>query len=569
MKKYDFKGWATRNNIKCSDGRTILKDAFIENDGMTVPLVWNHQHNEPENVLGHALLENRPEGVYAYCTFNDTRDGAIAKALVQHRDVNSLSIYANQLKQDGSKNVMHGIIREVSLVLAGANPGAYIEDVIEHADGSVAESEAVVWNDPDNVCIELPEDEPIAHSDKEDKDEGNETSKEIKEMDNNEKTVLDVIDGMSEEEQKVMFAFIGAALEESKKNDEGENDVKQNAFDYYNEQHEETVLTHDAMETIFQDGKRLGSLRESFLAHAQEYGIENFDFIKSEDKNYYDRPQFIRNNPTGWISTVINGVHHTPFANVRTIFADLTTEEARARGYETGDRKIDEVFKLLKRSLSPTTVYKKQKFDRDDLIDADFDVLPWVKDEMNVMLDEEKARCYVFGDGRSNSDPGKIKEDRIVPIIKDDDFFTIKVTVTPEQNQTLEDAIIDQAILSQDDYQGSGNLVGLFAAKQVSKMLIQKDKFGHRLYKTIDELASAMGLQQIVKVPSGVCPAGFYGVLVDFNDYNVGEKNMGKKSFFEDFDINFNQQYYLLEQRQSAGLIRPFSAILLKSQAYG
>ena len=568
MKKYDFKGWATRNNIKCSDGRTILKDAFIENDGMTVPLVWNHQHNEPENVLGHALLENRPEGVYAYCTFNDTRDGAIAKALVQHRDVNSLSIYANQLKQDGSKNVMHGIIREVSLVLAGANPGAYIEDVIEHADGSVAESEAVVWNDPDNVCIELPEDAPIAHSDKEDKDEGNETKEETKEMDKKEKTVQDVIDGMSEEEQKVMFAFIGAALAKSTKNDEGENDVKHNVFDY-DEQQEETVLTHDAMETIFQDGKRLGSLRESFLAHAQEYGIENFDFIKSEDKNFYDRPQFIRSQPVGWISTVINGVHHTPFANVRTIFADITEDDARAKGYIKGEAKKDEVFKLLKRSLAPTTIYKKQKFDRDDLIDADFDTLPWIKEEMEVKFDEEKARAYIFGDGRSNSDPDKIKEDRIVPVIKDDDLFTIKVTVTPEEGQTLEDAIIDQAILSQDDYQGSGNLIGLFSARRVSKMLIQKDKFGHRLYKTIDELASAMGLQQIVKVPAGVVPEDFYGVMLDLDDYNVGEKNMGKKSFFEDFDIVFNQQHYLLEQRQSGGLIRPYSAIYLKAASNG
>ena len=569
---YDFKGWATKNNIKCSDGRTILKDAFKDNDGMTVPLVWNHQHNEPENVLGHALLENRPEGVYAYCTFNDTMYGTIAKALVQHHDVNSLSIYANQLKQDGSKNVMHGVIREVSLVLAGANPGAYIEDIVSHADGS-EESEARIWNMPEDVELE------VYHAEEQTKDEVKKESaesekKEKDDMDGDKRSVLEVIDGMDETEQKVMFAFIGAALESAKsatKKKEGETEVKHNVFDEYGteQQSNNDTLAHDALQEIWDDGKRMGSLRESYLAHAQDHGIQNLDFIKSEDKNYYDRPQFIRNNPTGWIATVINGVHHTPFANVRTIFADLTTEEARARGYETGDRKLDEVFKLLKRSLSPTTVYKKQKFDRDDLIDADFDVLPWVKDEMNVMLDEEKARCYVFGDGRSNSDPGKIKEDRIVPIIKDDDFFTIKVTVTPEQGQTLEDALIDQAILSQDDYQGSGNLVGLFAAKQVSKMLIQKDKFGHRLYKTMDELASAMGLQQIVKVPSGVCPTGFYGVLVDFNDYNVGEKNMGKKSFFEDFDINFNQQYYLLEQRQSAGLIRPFSAILLKSQAYG
>lgn len=563
MKKYDFRGWATKNNIKCSDGRTILKNAFIENDGMTVPLVWNHQHNEPENVLGHALLENRDEGVYAYCTFNDTRDGAIAKALVQHHDVNSLSIYANQLKQDGSKNVMHGVIREVSLVLAGANPGAYIEDVIEHADGSVVESEAVVWNNPDDACIELPEDTTIAHSDKND---GDETNKETKEMEKKERTVQDVIDGMTEEEQKVMFALIGAARM-SAENEKGETDVKHNLFDA--DEQNETVLVHDAMEVILQDGKRLGSLRESFLAHSQEYGIENLDFVNTEPKDIYDRPQWINNEPSDWVSVVINGVHHTPFEKVRMQFADITGDEARAKGYVKGKYKKEEVFKLLKRVVSGTMIYKKQKFDRQDIIDADFDIIPWVKSEMNIKFDEEKARAYIFGDGRSSGDDDKVDEACIIPVIKDEDLYTIKRDVEPESGESLEHAIITAAVLSQDDYQGSGNITGFFEQRQVSKMLLMEDQFGHRLYKTINELATAMGLKQIVKVPAGICPEGFYGVMLDLRDYNVGQKNAGKKSFFENFDIDYNQQKYLMEEQQSGALTRPYSAIVLRAKSNG
>lgn len=561
MKKYDFSGWATKNNLRCSDGRTIMKDAFIENDGKTVPLVWNHDHNDPSNVLGHALLENRPEGVYAYCSFNDTESGAIAKAIVQHGDIVSLSIYANDLKQDGSL-VRHGRIREVSLVHAGANPGARIEDVITHSeDGDIVVDEAIISQDPNEVEIEL------FHADKDEKQEepkkDPEPEKENKEMaDGNEKTIGDVVDTMNEEQKKVLYALVGLALED--KGNGGSEDVKHNVFDNDYSQNDD-VLVHTAMNEIMKDAKTYGSLRESYLAHAAEYGIENLEFINTEEKDIYDRPQWINNQPTDWVAAVIGGVHHTPFAKVRMQFADITADEARAKGYIKGKYKKEEVFKLLKRSVSPTMIYKKQKFDRQDIIDADFDIIPWVKSEMNVKFDEEKARAYLFGDGRDAADEDKVDEDCIIPIVADEDLFTIKKVVTPAQGESTEHAIITAAVLAQDEYQGSGNITGFFEQTQVSKMLLMEDAHGHRLYKTLPELATAMGINRIVKVPAGICPANFYGVLVDLKDYNIGQKNAGKKAFFDDFDIDYNQQKYLMEEQLSGALTRPYSAIVLKS----
>ena len=560
MKKYDFSGWATKNGLKCSDGRTIMKDAFIENDGKTVPLVWNHKHSDVDDVLGHALLENRDEGVYAYCSFNDTRSGAIAKALVQHGDIVSLSIYANQLKQNGS-DVMHGIIREVSLVLAGANPGAFIESLeVSHNDESAEDEEAIIYTG---------ESLDITHADgeKEDKKDETEPKKETKEMadEKNEKTVKDVMDSLNDEQEKVVYALIGLALQKGAKENSGDEDMKHNLFDN-DTQGGGDELIHTALDVIMKDAKRTGSLRESYLEHAAEYGIENIDFINTEEKDIYDRPQWINNEPSDWVSVVINGVHHTPFAKVRMQFADITADEARAKGYTKGKLKKEEVFKLLKRSVSPTMIYKKQKFDREDIIDADFDIIPWVKAEMNVKFDEEKARAYLFGDGRDAADDDKVDEDKIIPIVKDAELYTIQKVVTPEENESVEHAIISAAVLAQDDYQGSGNLTGFFEAKQVSKMLLMEDQFGHRLYKTMAELASAMGVKQIVKVPAGICPQYFYGLLVDLRDYNVGQKNAGKKSFFENFDIDYNQQKYLMEEQQSGALTRPYSAIVLSSQ---
>ncbi len=556
MSKYDFCGWATRNNLRCSDGRRIMKDAFKECDGQTVPLVWNHQHNDPSNVLGHALLENRDEGVYARCSFNDTESGAIAKALVQHGDIVSLSIYANQLRESTGHDVLHGTIREVSLVHAGANPGAFIDAVMVHGEDS--EGEAVIYTGEDLI---------LRHADEEEKKEEPEetTKKGEKEMANNsEKTVGEVFDTLTEEQKTAVYAIIGQIVEDNggSNNDEGDDeDMKHNVFD--NDYRNDDALIHSALNEVLKDGKRMGSLRESFLEHAAEYGIENIDFINSEDKDIYDRPQFINNQPTSWVSIVMNKVHNTPFAKVRMMFADITEDEARAKGYIKGKYKKEEVFKLLKRSVGPCTIYKKQKFDRDDLIDADFDVIPWVKQEMNVKFDEEKARAYLFGDGRSASDEDKIDESCIIPIVSDEDLYTIKKTVTPAQGESLEHAIITAAVLAQDDYQGSGNTTAFVEAKQVSKMLLMEDQFGHRLYKDIKELASAMGVGEVVKVPAGVVPEGFYALIVDLADYNVGMKNAGKTNFFDDFDIDYNQQKYLMETRQSGALTRPYSAIVL------
>lgn len=554
MEKYDFSGWATKNNLLCSDGRTILKDAFKHNDGQTVPLVWNHQHNEPNNVLGHALLENRDEGVYAYCTFNDTESGQEAKKLVQHKDVCALSIYANQLKQQGM-NVIHGAIREVSLVLAGANPGAFIDSVIAH--GEESNEEAVIFTGEDIV---------IEHADNKCETEESKMDNEEKKPDG-EKTVGEVFETFTDEQKNVVYAMIGQALEDagvSDEENEEENDMKHNVFD--NDQKNENVLSHDAMNTIIADGKRFGSLKESFIQHAAEYGIENIDWLFPEAKNLNNPPAFIDRQPNGWVKIVMSGVHHTPFSRVKSMFADITADEARARGYVKGNLKMEEVIKLLKRTTDPTTVYKKQKLDRDDVIDiTDFDVVSWLKAEMRTMLDEELARAYVFGDNRSAVSADKIDETRIRPIISDADLFTIKKTVTPGENETLGHAIIRTVVKAQDEYRGSGDLTFFTKAGTVSDMLLLEDTQGHRLYKDINELALACGVNRIVKVPDSIVPTGYHGVIVDLNDYNVGADKGGSINMFDDFDIDYNQQKYLIETRCSGALTKPYSAIALKT----
>ena len=554
MEKYDFSGWATKNNLLCSDGRTILKDAFKHNDGQTVPLVWNHQHNEPNNVLGHALLENRDEGVYAYCTFNDTESGQEAKKLVQHKDVCALSIYANQLKQQGM-NVIHGAIREVSLVLAGANPGAFIDSVIAH--GEESNEEAVIFTGEDIV---------IEHADNKCETEESKMDNEEKKPDG-EKTVGEVFESFTDEQKNVVYAMIGQALEDagvSDEENEEENDMKHNVFD--NDQKNENVLSHDARNTIIADGKRFGSLKESFIQHAAEYGIENIDWLFPEAKNLNNPPAFIDRQPNGWVRIVMSGVHHTPFSRVKSMFADITADEARARGYVKGNLKMEEVIKLLKRTTDPTTVYKKQKLDRDDVIDiTDFDVVSWLKAEMRTMLDEELARAYVFGDGRSAVSADKIDDTKIRPIISDVDLFTIKKTVTPAENETLGHAIIRTVVKAQDEYRGSGDLTFFTKAGVVSDMLLLEDTQGHRLYKDINELALACGVNRIVKVPDSIVPTGYHGVIVDLNDYNVGADKGGSINMFDDFDIDYNQQKYLIETRCSGALTKPYSAIALKT----
>lgn len=558
---YDFCGWATRNNLKCSDGRTIRKDAFKDNDGQKVPLVWNHQHDEAFDVLGHAMLENRDEGVYAYCKFNDTDSGKTAKLLVQHGDVDRLSIYANKLKQQGS-NVMHGVIREVSLVLAAANPGAYIEDVIAH--GEASDEEAVIYT---GEQIEL------YHSDdgkSEDDSKSSEEKKEDNKMAEKEKTVQDVFDEMTEEQKNVVYAMLGMALEENgvdaDESDEGDDEeMKHNVFD--SEETNENALSHADMEAIIGDAKRYGSLKESFLAHAADYGIDQIDWLFPEYKTVNgETPEFIKRTPDGWVDTVINGVHHTPFSRIKMMFADLREDEARAKGYMKGKLKKEEVFGLLKRTVDPTTIYKKQKLDRDDVVDiTDFDVIAWLKGEMRMMLDEEIARAILFGDGRSSVSDDKISETNIIPVYNDADLYTIKKIVTKGDNETLGHAIITTAVKAQDDYEGSGNTTFYTAASTITDMLLLEDADGRRMYKDMHELALAMNVSQIVKVPATIVPEGVYGVIVDLRDYNVGADKGGAVNMFDDFDIDYNQQKYLIETRCSGALVKPYSAIVLKN----
>lgn len=575
MDKYDFSGWATRNNLKCSDGRVIMKDAFKGNDGQTVPLVWNHSHNDPLNVLGHALLENRPEGVYAYGIFNDTQAGQEAKKLVEHGDVNQLSIYANQLKQQKS-NVIHGNIRELSLVLAGANPGAYIDTIISHSDD--VDEEAIIFTGED-ISLSHAEDtekeeKPVAETKTETAAKGGE------------KTIKDVFDTLNEEQKTAVYAIIGeivdeAGLNEEDSTEEGDDEnMKHNVFDQ-DDDRRENVLSHSDMETILKDAKRCGSLRdsvESFLSHA-DYGIDQIDYLFPDAKNVTATPQFIQRDMS-WVSKVMNGFHHTPFSRIKSIYADITEDEARAKGYIKGKMKKEEVFSLLKRTTTPQTVYKKQKLDRDDVIDiTDFDVVAWLKSEMRIMLDEEIARAALIGDGRLSSDDDKINETNIRPIWKDEDLYTIKVAVDGDTKTTSDDRakeFIRMAIKARKDYKGSGNPTLYTTEDIITDCLLLTDSTGRDLYDSIDKLATKLRVKEIVSVPvmedqkreGTSSDAGntfeLMGLIVNLEDYNVGADKGGAVNMFDDFDIDYNQQKYLIETRCSGALIKPYSAIAIE-----
>ena len=556
--KFDFSGWATRNDLLCTDGRTIRKNAFKNNDGRIVPLVWNHQHNDPNNVLGHALLENRDEGVYAYCTLNDSESGQTAKELVKHGDVRSLSIYANQLTETGG-NVLHGTIRELSLVLAGANPGAFIDSVMTHG----ADSE-------DGMIIGYDENITLYHSaDNEDKKEINVDEKKKNEK---EKTVGDVIETMNEEQKNVMYALIAQALEDSKNNDEQEEkEMKHNVFDKETDQQTD-ALCHDALDAILKDGKRCGSLKESFLAHAEEYGIDQIEYLFPEAKSLNNPPEFIKRD-TGWVAKVMNGVHKTPFSRIKSSFANITEDEARAKGYIKGNMKKEEVFSLLKRTTMPTTIYKKQKLDRDDVIDiTDFDVVTWLKSEMRMMLDEEIARAVLIGDGRLSSSDDKINESNIRPVYKDEDLYTIKVQVNVKHGATDDDkaaGFIKAAIKARKDYKGSGNPILLTTEDILTNCLLLTDTTGRDLYTDEAQLAKKLRVSEIVTVPvmegvKGAKGGDLMGIILNLNDYNVGADKGGAVNMFDDFDIDYNQQKYLIETRCSGALIKPYSAIALE-----
>lgn len=569
---YDFSGWATRNNLKCSDGRTIMKDAFKHNDGQTVPLVWNHQHNDPLNVLGHAKLENRDEGVYAYCAFNGTESGATAKNLVEHGDVSALSIYANQLKQQGS-NVLHGAIREVSLVLAGANPGAFIDSVIRHGDGSEKESEdeAIIYSG-ENITIshavenaEAAKPEPKAESKAED-----------------DETVEDVFNTLSEKQKIVVYAMLSEAIKGSRdeikqsaedEKKEEELDVKTNVFEQAPEEKKENVISHSDMKAVIADAKRFGSLKESAISH----GITDIDYLFPDAKNVSTMPDFITREQ-GWVSDVMNGTHHTPFSRIKSIHANLTEADARAKGYVKGELKLEEVFGLLKRSTTPTTIYKKQKLDRDDVVDiTDFDVVAWLKTEMRMMLDEEIARAILVGDGRHGASDDKIDESHIRPIWTDDDLYTIKQAVTVEVDDTADKKakkFIQEAVRSRKDYKGSGNPVLFTTEDKLTDCLLMEDLNGRVIYETVDKLATAMRVRKIVtspvmenltRVDDGVTKT-LLGIIVNLSDYYVGADKGGAINMFDDFDIDYNAQKYLIETRCSGALVKPYSAIALEEE---
>jgi len=556
LKKYDFSGWATRNNLKCSDGRTILQDAFKHNDGQTVPMVWNHQHDGPMNVLGHALLENRKEGVYAYCVFNETEAGKNAKLLVKHGDVSALSIYANQLRQKGD-NVVHGAIRELSLVLSGANPGAFIDSVMIH--GEESDEEAVIYT---GEKVELfhadpPKEEPKKEAPKTDTSEDDET-------------VADVFNTLSEKQKTVVYAMIGQALDgNDNQDDEGDDDMKQNVFD---KDKEKDVLSHSDMEAIIADAKRYGSLKDATLAH----GIDNIDYLFPDAKNVTNTPQFIQRE-MGWVQKVMTNVHNTPFSRIKSIYADITEADARAKGYIKGKLKVEEVFSLLKRSTTPTTIYKKQKLDRDDVVDiTDFDVVAWLKSEMRVMLDEEIARALLVGDGRLSSSDDKVNEGNIRPIWTDADLYTIKTPVEHVANATADQkakAFIRAAVKSRKNYKGSGSPT-LYATEDIlTDCLLMEDTTGRIIYDSVDKLATALRVKEIITVPvmeslSRTATDGkvytLAAIVVNLSDYNVGADKGGAVNMFDDFDIDYNAQKYLIETRCSGALIKPYAAIALE-----
>ena len=568
-KDYDFSGWATKNNLLCSDGRTILKDAFKNDDGVTVPLVWNHQHNDPSNILGHALLENRDEGVYAYCKFNDSEPGKNAKLLVEHGDVSALSIYANQLKQQGG-NVLHGAIREVSLVLAGANPGAFIDSVISHSED--IDDEAIIYTG-ENICL--------AHAEKQ-MEETTKVMEEKKEMapetkteePKKEKTVQDVFDTLNEEQKKVVYALIGQVIEEAENKSSkeietkdiegGKKEMKHNVFEN-DKENQENVLQHSDIEAIFADAKRYGSLKDSVLQH----GITNIDYLFPEAKDVTATPEFIKRD-MGWVEKVMRSVHHTPFSRIRSTFANITEEDARAKGYIKGKLKKDEVFSLLKRSTTPTTVYKKQKLDRDDVVDiTDFDVVAWLKSEMRMMLDEELARAFLIGDGRISSSDDKINEQNIRPIYNDDDLYTVKAVIEVSQTATAEEktkAFIKSVIKNRKEYKGTGSPTLYTTEDVVSDCLLLEDANGRFIYDNIDKLKNVLRVADIVTVPvmegaKGKNQGDLLAILVNLADYNVGADKGGAVNMFDDFDIDYNAQKYLIETRCSGALVKPYSAI--------
>lgn len=611
----DFSGWATKNDLLCADGRIIRRDAFKDNDGQTVPLVYMHQHHDPLNVLGHCELENRPEGVYCYGFFNDTESAQHIRSAMEHGDITSLSIYANKLVQKGN-NVLHGAIREVSIVLAGANPGAYIDNpVLVHGEGTENESyeddltEAIIYADSD---IEL------YHADDFDEEDADEDDYESEDEDMNDKSVQDIIDTMDDDQLEAMYYVVGAALEDQAaeyENDEDaedegdydeedidgedaedeedyddeDDDMRHNVFegDYY----EGDYLSHDDMKMIIDDAQRMGSLRDAVNAHMENgvlmhanygdlidktdtsagvtyatgnstYGLNDMDMLFPEFRNLNNPPEWIR-RPADWVAEFFSNVHRTPFSRIKSQFADLTEDAARAKGYLKGHMKKEQVFSLLKRTTDPQTIYKKQKLDRDDVVDiTDFDVVAWIKSEMRGQLDEEIARAALIGDGRIGSDDDKISEDHIRPVLTDNQLFTIRhyCSGTPR-------SVINSMIKARKNYRGSGNPIGYVSTDILNDLLLMTDQMGRDLFKSVNELATKCRVRKFTEMEQmeGLKYKGFdvLAIILNPNDYNIGADKGGAVSLFDDFDIDYNQMKYLIETRCSGALTKPFSAIVV------
>ena len=581
---YDFSGWATRNNIECSDGRTIMKDAFKDNDGQKVPLVWNHQHDDPNEVLGHALLENRDEGVYAYCKFNDTESGQTAKSLVLNGDVDKLSIYANKLKSNMNQ-VIHGCIREVSLVLAGANPGAYIDSVVVHADGAEDEEEGTIYTD-EQISVNVEHSEKKSEEKEEKKMNDNPEMKHA-ETETGEKTVQEVFDTLTEEQKEVVYAIIGEAVEEAKNDagdedegeEEGEENMKHNVFD--NDNNREDVLAHsEFVKSAIADAKKYGSMRESFIAHAEEAGLEwnaNNDFSPLfPDATNINREPVMVEKDNSWVAKVMAQVKHSPFSRVKNTLGRMDETTARAKGYIKGSKKANIQMAVLNRVTTPTTVYIKNDIDRDDVIDiTDFDVVAWQKKEMRKQLDKELALAMLLGDGRDVSDQYKINEQNIRPVVSDDDLYTIKYTVkegvdyknagtSHSENDSLAKGIIRAALKARKEYKGSGRPTFYTTEDCLTDMLLIEDQNGRVIYDSIDKLATALRVNEIVTIPEMESRKDIYGIIVNLNDYTAGADKGGSVNMFDDFDIDYNQMKYLMETRMSGALTQPYSAIVLK-----
>ena len=577
--KYDFSGWATRNDLKCSDGRVIRKDAFAHNDGQIVPLVWNHQHNDADNVLGHALLENREDGVYTYCSFNDSSAGQKAKELVKHGDIKSLSIYANHLRQNGA-DVIHGAIREVSLVLAGANPGAFIDSVMIHGERN--EEDGVIYTDFD---IEL------AHSDKEDEAEVKEDEAEVKEdeaevkedemehandeesEDDSEEGVSlqEVFDGMTDIQKECVYRLV--ELTKNNKDEVEHSEEEANMANVFENNVDNNTLSHADVEGIFNDAKRFGSLKEAVLAHTASTGITNISNLFPEVQAVNGEPDFLGRDQA-WVSAVMDKAHKTPFARIKSWYADITGDNARARGYVKGNEKVNEIIEALKRETTPTTIYKKQKLDRDDILDiTDFNVVNWLKGEMQVMLKEEIARAIIVGDGRDSSSNDKISSNNIRPIWQDNSAFTVNTSIEVASGVTEAQkakAFIQNVVRNRKYYKGSGNITCFMTEDMLTACLLMEDTNQRVIYESVDKLATALRVKEIVTVPvmdnctrtdSNSITHTLAAVLVDMADYNIGTNAGGQVTMFDDFDINYNQQIYLMETRCSGALVKPKSAM--------